>query len=449
MESYVKRKEMAGHAIAGVGLNLVYGLWSGYMLVFYTDIFGISAAAASTIMMLTRFWDGANDPMMGMIADHTHTRWGRYRPWLFLSVLPVTLALVLNFSSPDLPPVGKVLFAAVTYVFMSMAFTSADVPYWSMPAAMTRDVNKRTEIISLSRGSGTIALNAVGIVIVPLATLLGNGDMKSGYFRTAFVLAFISALCCIIGFSCVREHVEPVQVEKIGLKKSVRVIFRNKPLLQILICYLCSQMGILIRQSLQVYYAQYNMGDINLVPLLSFLSLPGLLVGVVMTPLLSKRLGQKRLFLTANILGILMNVFLFIVGCGKLKLFLCILTLAGIPGGITLICSSAMIASTIEYAEWKFGQRSEGIISSTQTLSTKLATAFGTGLCGVILTMTGYVANVQQSAETLSGIHFSYTLLIAIISVIGLIPMFFFELTEERYAQIVKEIELRKVGCTS
>lgn len=139
-EGEVKGREMFGHAIAGFGQNLIFGLWSSYMLVFYTDIFGISAGAAGIIMLLTRVWDGFNDPMMGSIADHTRTKWGRYRPWLLFMSPIIVIFLVLNFSSPDLSPVAKIVYASITYVMMSMAFTAVDVPYWTMPAAMSADV---------------------------------------------------------------------------------------------------------------------------------------------------------------------------------------------------------------------------------------------------------------------------------------------------------------------
>jgi GPH family glycoside/pentoside/hexuronide:cation symporter/probable glucitol transport protein GutA len=171
----VTGREIAGHAIAGIGQNLFFGLWSGYMLVFFTDVFGISGGAAGLIMMFTRVWDAINDPMMGVIADRTRTRWGRYRPWLLFMALPMIFFLALNFSAPSLSPTGKIVYAAFAYVFMSMAFTAVDVPYWTLPAAMTQDVGKRTLIYSASRISTTLSSLVVMIVAIPLITALGGG----------------------------------------------------------------------------------------------------------------------------------------------------------------------------------------------------------------------------------------------------------------------------------
>ena len=122
------KKEVFGHAVAGFGQNLIYGFWSGYTMVFFTDVFGIAASAAGLIVLASRIWDAINDPMMGAIADRTRTRWGRYRPWLLFMSLPIVIFLTLNFSTPNLSGSAKVAYAAVTYILMSMAFTGVDVP---------------------------------------------------------------------------------------------------------------------------------------------------------------------------------------------------------------------------------------------------------------------------------------------------------------------------------
>ncbi len=199
VDGEVTGREMFGHAIAGFGQNLIFGLWSSYMLVFYTDIFGISAGAASIIMLLTRVWDGVNDPMMGTIADHTRTKWGRYRPWLLFMAPVIVVFLVLNFSIPDLSPALKVAYAGVTYVMMSMAFTAVDVPYWTMPAAMSSDVPKRSRIISLSRMTTTLASTVLGVMAIPLISVLGQGDKAKGYMLTALTVGILGAVFTSLG----------------------------------------------------------------------------------------------------------------------------------------------------------------------------------------------------------------------------------------------------------
>lgn len=360
----------------------------------------------------------------------------------------VLIAMTLNFSSPGLDAKMKVIYAGVTYILMSMAFTSCDVPYWSLPSVMSQAVDKRTAILSLSRGMGQVAGLVIGIVAIPMVQFFGQRDMQKGYLMTAIVVGVVGGLLTTAGGLMVKEHVEPIiepKAEKIGFVKSLRVIIQNKPLLLVLISLLISFMSNLIRQSLLVYYAQYNIGNINLVAAFNTITVPGMLLGIALTPIMSKKIGQKNFYYLASLAGVLVNGGLFFIDpTSNLNLFMFVFALTSLPQGIILIMTSSMIANTIEYAEWKFGQRSEGLISSTQTLTSKIAIALGAGLCGVILSLSRYVPNEIQSAQTLSVLHFSLTMLLAIMIAVGTIPMFFYELTEEKHAAITKELEERK-----
>lgn len=439
----IRRREVAGHAIAGIGQNMIYGLWSGYMLIFFTDILGIAGGVAGTIMMLTRLWDGINDPMMGMISERTRSRWGRFRPWLLFMAVPVWIVLILSFSAPDLSPVGKVVWAAVTYVVMSMVFTAVDVPYWSMPSAMTRDVNARTKIFTVSRTATTLASSAVGIVAIPMITYLGGGDMKQGYFYTAAAVGLIGAVCYLSGFAMIREHVELRQVEKFSFKEAVKVLACNKPLLLILLSYIVVNSGAAIKMGFMTFYAQYNLNDIKLVSLMNALLMVGQLGGMVMVPALTKRLGTKRLYIGSCIFSFVVHLAFYFCGYGNMAVSMVLFTLTAVPIGIGLALISSMIANTIEYAEWKTGQRREGLISSTQTFMVKVVIAISGGLLGVLLTVSKYVPNAVQTAETLNQFHFCYTFVIGVFALLGAVPMIFYDLTEERHAEIVKELNER------
>lgn len=443
-EGEVQKKEMFGHAIAGLGQNLIFGLWSTYMLVFYTDIFGISAGAASIIMLLTRVWDGVNDPMMGAIADRTRTRWGRYRPWLLFMAPIIVIVLVLNFSSPGLPPTGKIIYAGITYVMMSMVFTAVDVPYWTMPAAMSRDVQKRTSIISFSRMATTIGTTVLGIVAVPLIQVLGNGDMQKGYMLTAVVIGLVGASFYLIGFTMIREHIGPTSSEKIGFKDSARAVVQNKPLVLLLMSGLLGSTGIMLKQGLLIYYVQYCIGNFNLVPIFSVLFLPGMLLGVAMTPMLAKRLDQKTIFIGSKVIGIVVDIIFFFVGFSNISLAMLLYALCSVPLGVSSVASSTMLTNTIEYAEWKFGRRQEGLISSTQTLSAKIGMAVSAGVTGLLLQIANYVPNQVQTYSTKMIIHGGFTLFCAVIALIGIIPMIFNNFNDKRHAEIMEELAERR-----
>ncbi len=383
VDGEVTGREMFGHAIAGFGQNLIFGLWSSYMLVFYTDIFGISAGAASIIMLLTRVWDGVNDPMMGTIADHTRTKWGRYRPWLLFMAPVIVVFLVMNFSIPDLSPALKVAYAGVTYVMMSMAFTAVDVPYWTMPAAMSSDVPKRSRIISLSRMTTTLASTVLGVMAIPLISVLGQGDKAKGYMLTALTVGILGAVFYIIGFANIREHVQPVPNQKITLRSSVKAIVQNKPLLLLLSCGLIGNIGTMLKQGMVIYYVKDCIGSESLIPIFSLLFLPGMVVGLMIAPAFAKRFDSKSVFIGAKVFGITVDVIFFFVGFGNVPLAM------------------------------------------------------------VLYALTSYVPN-QVTSETQNMIHGAFTLFAAVLGVVSVVPMLFNRFTDKEHKKIVAELEERR-----
>ena len=439
----VKGREMFGHAIAGFGQNLIFGLWSNYMLVFYTDIFGIAAGTASIIMLLTRVWDGINDPMMGSIADRTRTKWGRYRPWLLFMAPVIVIFLVLNFSSPDLSPTLKVVYAGITYVMMSMAFTAVDVPYWTMPAAMSSDVKKRSRIISFSRMSTTLASTILGIIAIPLIHALGQGDKQKGYMMTALAVGLIGAGFYLIGFVCIREHVQPVLNQKITFKSSVKAIIQNKPLLLLLCCGLLGNIGTMLKQGMVIYYVKDCVGSENLIPTFSLLFLPGMILGLIIAPVFAKRFDSKSVFIGARVFGIIVDVIFFFAGFENIPLVMFLYALTSIPLGISSVVSATMLTNTIEYAEWKFGNRQEGLISSTQTLTAKIGMALSAGVIGAVLEIADYVPN-HVTSETQMMMHGAFTLFCAFIGVLAIIPMLFNKFTDKEHQRIMNELAERK-----
>lgn len=439
----VKGREMFGHAIAGFGQNLIFGLWSNYMLVFYTDIFGIAAGTASIIMLLTRVWDGINDPMMGSIADRTRTKWGRYRPWLLFMAPVIVIFLVLNFSSPDLSPTLKVVYAGITYVMMSMAFTAVDVPYWTMPAAMSSDVKKRSRIISFSRMSTTLAATILGIIAIPLIHALGQGDKQKGYMMTALVVGLIGAGFYLIGFCCIREHVQPALNQKITFKSSVKAIIQNKPLLLLLCCGLLGNIGTMLKQGMVIYYVKDCVGSENLIPTFSLLFLPGMIFGLIIAAVFAKRFDSKSVFIGARVFGIIVDVIFFFAGFENIPLVMFLYALTSIPLGISSVVSATMLTNTIEYAEWKFGNRQEGLISSTQTLTAKIGMALSAGVIGAVLEIADYVPN-HVTSETQMMMHGAFTLFCAFIGVLAIIPMLFNKFTDKEHQRIMNELAERK-----
>lgn len=441
----VTGSQYLGHALGGLGQNIIFGLWSGYMMIFYTDVFGLSAGIVGLLFLVSRLWDGINDPLMGIIADRTRTKWGRFRPWLVFMMVPIGVCLVLNFYVPNISGKALIIYAFVTYILMSMAFTAVDVPYWSLPAAMTEDPNTRTKIFSISRLTTTFASILVGALVIPLVNVIGKGDMANGFRGVAIVFAIVGSVLYLSSFVLVKEHV-PASTEKFVFKKAIKALTANKPLVIILFCSLISTTMLTMRMNIQNYYAQYNLGSLDLVPILSVIGLPGIVIGALTAPLLAKKLGKKRVLIVSNIFTLIAGVVFYFVGYSNVTLVIAMMGLLMLPIGINMVLTSAMIADTIEYAEWKTGQRNEGLISSTQTLAAKFSMAIAGGLVGLILVVTNYTPNVQQSVQTLDALHATMSLFLAFGALISLIPLKFYDLTEEKHAEIVDILRERRVN---
>jgi GPH family glycoside/pentoside/hexuronide:cation symporter/probable glucitol transport protein GutA len=330
---------------------------------------------------------------------------------------------------------------------MSMAFTAVDVPYWTLPAAMTQDVGKRTTIYSISRTSTTLSSLIVGIIAIPLITALGGGDMARGYFIAALVIGILGAAGYLCGFKLIREHVTPPPAEKFSFSGAIQVITQNKPLLLIMISMFISLGLSFIRSNLLVYWVQYNIGSLEMVAIFNLISLPAMILGVVFSPLLTKKLGQKGLFIFACLWGAVSNFIFFFVGYGNVNAALIMFFFTSVPTGFVMVLVSSMIANTIEYAEWKTGQRREGLISSTQTFLSKLRMAVSGGLSGMVLTIVNYQPNTIQPPATLAVFHFTLTIVASLGYLLGIIPMLFNDFDDKKYAEITAELVRRRAAA--
>lgn len=444
-KNMASNKEVLGHALGGIGQNTIYALWSGFITAFYTDVFGMNPAVMATIFLIARIWDAINDPMMGVLADRTKSRFGRYRCWLLRMPAVVAAALVLNFTVPNFGTTGNIIYAAVTYIIMGMAFTSVDIPYWSLPAAMTSDPDERTKIFTTAT-LGTNLASTVGSMLIPIMLVyFGGTASRHAYFMTALIFAAVGCVFYFLCFGMVREHVVPA-TETFSFKLAMKSLFTNKPLLCIMISNLVINLAFIMKMNLNYYYTTYTLGNVQLMSIMSLTTLPSILLGTLAAPFLTKRWGKKNTLLGLTACNLIVSFAFWAVGYENIVLVLVMGALQVLFVGASFVVITSMTADTIEYGEWKTGQRNEGVITSTRTLITKAASALVGVAVAMVLTMTGYVPNVVQTASTMNAFHFVVSLLPGIVMAIGVIPMFFYDLTEDRHAQIMKELEERRAN---
>lgn len=439
----VRGIEIFGHALGGVGQNMVYALWSGFITAFYTDIFGMNPAVMATIFVIARVWDAFNDPMMGILADRSKSKFGRYRCWLLRMPAVVATCLILNFTVPGFGSVGNTVYAAVTYILMGMAFTSVDIPYWSMPAAMTSDPGERTKIFTTAN-LGTNIASTVGNMLIPILLVnFGGTDSAHAYFMTAVIFAIIGAALYFTCFALTKEHVQP-PTQEFSFRLALKSLVVNKPLFCVMITNLVINLAFIMKMTLNYYYTTYTLGNVKLMSVMSLVTLPSIILGTCIAPLLAKKLGKKRTLLALMIANLIISGIFFVGGYSSVPFVLVMGALQILCVGAAFVMLTSMTADTIEYGEWKTGQRNEGIITSTRTLITKIASALVGVAVAVVLTMTGYVPNVEQSAETMGAFHFVISFLPGIVMMIGAVPIFFYSLTESKHEEIMEELAKRR-----
>lgn len=441
-------KEKLAYGFGCFGQNFSYYFLSNYILFFYTDIFGILPAAAGTLLLITKIWDGINDPLMGILVDRTRSRWGKFRPWLIFTPILFAPISIMCFSAPDLTPFGKILWAYATFILFDLTYTASDVPFWAMSSAITANTTERNSVIVYPRFIATIAVALATIGTLPLIHFFQNlaGGLEAradrGFQSTALLYAVLTVGCFAITFFFVRERVVvPRNQKQASLHSIVQTITRNKPLFLLIISGLFVNAASGAKLSSLIYYAKYNLGNEMLNPVVAAINIPFILVGIAVTPKLAKRFGKRNTYIGLNAIFALGSLGFFLNGWDNFTTLLIWSCISSLGMAAPLVLQTSMIADTIEYAELKTGQRSEGLIFSSQTFMVKFSNALTSWVMGIILTATGFVANMGQSAAALQGIHIIISLFPFIACAIAIVPMFFYPLTEKKHAEILSMLE--------
>lgn len=437
----VTKKEIFCFGMLGVAQSIVFQLWNNQMMFFYTDVFMLAPAFISVMFLVARIWDGVNDPITGLLIERTHTRFGRFKNAMLFAPIPLAVVLVLNFTVPGLSGVAMYAYVLITYLLFDMIYTLVDVSFFSLPAVMTNDSNKRSSMFGVARLCTGVTTSVAGILIVPCVTMFGKGDMKQGYFLTAIVFGLVSCAIYFLNTRQVHErHIAPK--ESFEFKKTMKAVIANKPLLMVMAFGFILQMVTVGKSSMNMYYATYNLGNTMLVSVVGLAGIPGMLLGSAVAPALIKKFEAKYVgigisvlflldsiglsFFENNFVALMVNnlVFMFYVGAG-------------------MVLVSTMTADTIEYADWKIGQRNEGFITSTQTFISKLAVAIANSSVLALIAFLGYVPNTQQAPETLKAFFYIESFVPGVLGMLACIPMLLYPLTHKKYAEIRAELEMR------
>ena len=371
---------------------------------------------------MARLWDAINDPIMGMIVDNTRSRFGKFRPWIFIGTILNSVVLFLLFRKPDLEGTSLYLYYSVMYILWGMTYTIMDIPYWSMIPTLATTKEDREKISVVPRifaSLGGLTVTTFGIALV---NKLGNGNQIKGfeYFALGIVIIFI--ISTIVTCINVKEKTQ-VQVnnEKVNIKQAFNILKQNDQLLVFIGIVLAYNLAMQLAGGAAIYYFKYVAGKESLFSLYSFFKVAEI-GGLMLFPVVTRKIGRQQVFRMATILPMFGLITLFISGliAPQSILFISVsAVLLNLGSGFLLGSTTVMLADIVDYGEYKLGSRNESIIFSAQTLLVKLASALSGWLIGVGLSLIGYVAGAAvQSNITIIGIRVIMTIIPSIVALV-------------------------------
>lgn len=435
------------YGMGDVGCNFSWMFVGNFLMIFYTDVFGISMSAVATLMLISRFWDAINDPIIGALTDKTHTRWGRFRPWLLFGAPITALVLILTFwAHPEWSQTAKIIYMAVTYCILVLGYTCVNLPYGTLCGAMTQDIDERAKLNTSRSVSAMMAIGVINIVTVPLISWFGAGDTKYGYLAVAVLYGIIFAACHLFCFRKTREVVEIPVGQKLPLKVQLCAMMKNKP-------YLLALLGQLLfgfihygRNADMLYYFTYVEGSATLFSFYSMAIIVPSIIGAACFPMVFKKTGNKGLAAAffAFLTGVTMIALYFFSPNGSAIMFYLFSALSWFffSGFNTAIY--AIIPDCVEYGEWKTGIRNDGFQYAFISLGNKIGMALGTSLLAIALGSAGYVSNAVQNPEVLSIIHHAFSTIPGVLWIITAGCLCLYRLNKKQYNQIMTELENKK-----
>jgi len=447
--------EKAAYGAGDAASNLIWATITSFLLFYYTDIFGIPAAAVGTLFLFARISDGFVDIAVGAIADRTKTRWGIFRPYLLWFCVPLAAVFVATFTTPDLGVNGKIVYAWVTYNLLMICYTALNIPYGALSAVMTGDPVDRTSLNAFRMAGAQLGALAVNALTFPLIQAFGRGDSAKGYQLTACLFALVAVALFIWAFLATKERIPPLPRQKFNILRDLRLLLSNKPWLLMFLAGGSAVFSV-IRSGATLYYCKYYLHfDLASVSLFNLVSLDkismflvlgsvGFIVGVLTVTPLVKVFGKKNLFIISLFGCAIVCVGIFFVSADHLVYIFLSQFAAGFIGGVNAPLYFAMIADTADYAEWKFNVRSTGIIFSATSCVNKIGLGIGGALSGYLLSHFGYVAGAAQSAAASQGILLMVSLIPAIGFVLVGLLFFLYPLDESFCRRIRDELESRR-----
>ncbi|MEI6578445.1 MAG: glycoside-pentoside-hexuronide (GPH):cation symporter [Eubacteriales bacterium] len=459
-------KEVMAFSLTIFGTSMVSSLMGSALSFFYTEVLHIAVGVVGTIFLVARIWEAVNDPFMGFIVDRTHTKWGKCIPYLRIAPIPLFVASVFMFLPIQNASASfKSIYAGIFYIIYYMLFTAVDVPISGLSPLLFLEQGERNKAVSISSTIGSTGSILPSGLYFALVLLIGGSEKSPmGNFISATLIIGIGCLCIMASSRFLKEKIV-IPYKKESILKTILPIFKNKPMLIVLLVSLFgAPMGMM--GNALVYFTTWNYADTGLstaflFPALQITSGLSWMLSVLCVPFLLKLASKKKMFIIMAVAGAVFNVVLYLIGFENVWLYMIFRFFANFPSGVTATITALLLADSIEYAEWKTGVRTEGVTYAVVKFVGKISGALTSALTMFILSMVNYDSKAMQATkdagisisqtypEVLHMLFILMTLTMTVAFILQLLPMLFYKFEGAFQKKVLDELKERRLAKDS
>ena len=448
--------EKFGYGLGDMAANFVFQAMMALQLNFYTDTFGLTPAQAGTMFLVVGLGMAVLNPVMGIIADRTHTRWGRFRPWLLWTAVPFGVIGILTFTTPDLGAPAKLIYAWVTYLLLRLIYTMNNVPYASLTGVMTDDPNERNSIATYRQ----LFANGAGFIVqslaVPMVLFLGRGNNARGYQLTMGIFLAASVVMFLIAFSVTRERIQPDPKQESSVTKDLSDLMKNGPWIALFLATTFYFIGLMIRGSVMLPYFKYCAGNPIIFSWFNGFGLTALLIGVACSTALTKRIGKRMLFFWSMALTGILCMALLAFPATATNSIVALEVLRQFCFGCSGPVLWSMMGDVADYGEWKTGRRATGTVTAAVVFALWIGLALGVAIAGWLLSFYDYQSKIiggpeilQQSPTAMHGITMIAAVWSGAAFLATAICLLFYGINMKQNLTISEELAERRKGFSS
>ncbi len=477
--------EKIGYSLGDLAANLIFQTLMTFLAFFYTDVYKIPPGTASAIIFTGGMIGAFFNPVMGVIADRTKSRWGKFRPWILFTSVPFGVLALLAFSTPDYSPAGKIAYALTTYILLVLVYSANNLPYASLSGVITGDMSERNSISSYRFVAVMIAQFIVQSLLLPLVLILGDGDKMVGFENTIGLFAVVGVVFFLITFFTTKERIVPKPEQKSSIKEDIKDLASNKPWIAMVVLTVFIFITLSLKGGMYVYYFDNYLSEEHLAVFLNDIGFNGfinelnsflvniglhgftwpkdastsgfslfnaggiimMMIGIGFSKRLADKYGKRDVFGVSLFLSAIVLVFFYFFAPSSIALVFITQLVHGFFYGISTPLLWAMIADVADYSEWKTNRRATAIIFSAMIFGLKAGLSIGGALVAGVLGVFGYSEQLAvQSADTINGIKLSLSVFPAITFGISVTCLFFYDINKEKELLIQKELNERRAA---